>query len=341
MTFDVSPDLVTLIRRAETDLTGRVAGERVLAGQFERRLARVVAGAAHGLHGHIDWAARQVFPSTADAVGVLRWADLLGLAREQPVKATGVIGVTGDSGATVPEGTVWSRRDGVEYRSTTEATLVDGEAAVDVEAVVASAAGNTPDGTRVSLTGNVSGLWPDGEFLAPGARRGRDIESIEALKWRVERRFRRPGRGGGAGDYEEWALEVPGVSRAQEKPLWLGPGTVGVFIYGPDVDSEVVDTAQAHLNRVAPLTARVTVLAPEKLPIMLEATLEPADQSTRERVERTLQAVFERLAPGGILRVSQIHGALVDSGLDWYELRAPSADIVPEPHQRLIFGGWV
>ena len=100
MAFD-RPTLPELISRTTEDL-GPAAR---LRRSPERALARSVAGTSHGLHGHLDWASRQVIPTTADDENLVAWAAMFGITRKQPTKATTTVTHPATNGTTVPEGT--------------------------------------------------------------------------------------------------------------------------------------------------------------------------------------------------------------------------------------------
>lgn len=53
---------------------------------------------------------------------------------------------------------------------------------------------------------------------------------MESLRVRVIRSYRVIPHGGSVDDYETWALEFPGVTRAWCRGNYMGPGTVGLFV---------------------------------------------------------------------------------------------------------------
>ena len=84
------PTLAELVERISADLTSRLS----LAGAVLRRsvifvIARVVAGAAHMLHGHIEFLSRQIFPDQSEAEFLVRHASLFGLTRNPATFANG------------------------------------------------------------------------------------------------------------------------------------------------------------------------------------------------------------------------------------------------------------
>jgi hypothetical protein len=63
------PTLTQLIERLLADMSGRMVGVdgAVLRRSVLGALARAEAGAAHELHGHLEWISEQVIIDTADA----------------------------------------------------------------------------------------------------------------------------------------------------------------------------------------------------------------------------------------------------------------------------------
>lgn len=86
---------------SQLDLAGAVLRRGVVAV-----FARVQAGVAHMLHGHLAYLGRQLFPDLADAEFLLRHADLYGYSQGDARFAYGLATVTGGAGVTVPAG-VW------------------------------------------------------------------------------------------------------------------------------------------------------------------------------------------------------------------------------------------
>ena len=103
--------------------------------------------------------------------------------------------------------------------------------------------------------------------LAPGLSGGVARESLESLRSRVIRSYRVIPHGGAASDYETWALEVPGVTRAWCRGGLLGPGTVTVFIMRdedpqPVPNDEQLAEVQEYIEPLRPVTAEVHVQRP-------------------------------------------------------------------------------
>lgn len=120
----VRPTLSELSDRIQQDLASRLA----LVAPILRRsvayiLARVMAGATHLLHGHLEFLARQIFPDLSEGEYLLRQANLYGITRTAATYATGNVIVVGTATTVIPISTVLQRADGAEYDPDAEVTI--------------------------------------------------------------------------------------------------------------------------------------------------------------------------------------------------------------------------
>src|SRR4029077_9853896 len=114
-------------------------------------VAGVWGGAAHHLHRHPPWLSQQVFPDESDRDFLLRQAGLYGITPTAASFASGIVVATGTNGSVIPNGTLYSRDDGIEYEVTADATIASGTANVSVECLTAGATGNMSSGDSLSL----------------------------------------------------------------------------------------------------------------------------------------------------------------------------------------------
>ncbi|XQU68223.1 hypothetical protein OJJOAM_000954 [Cupriavidus sp. H18C1] len=232
MPFD-TPTLPKLIERTDADLAG--ATERVLRRSDQIVLGRVHAGAAHELHGYLAFVAKQILPDECEEDMLVRLAKFrLKVPRREAVAATGPITVVGQVGAVIDQTVVLQYADGRRYVVKAPVTLTAAQATVTVSAVEPGVAGNLPAGAALELVSPVLGIAPNATVLAPGITGGTEQESIEALRQRVIRSYRIVPDGGNADDYETWATEVAGITRAWCRRHYMGLGTVGVFVMRDD-----------------------------------------------------------------------------------------------------------
>lgn len=123
MSFE-RPTLTELVDRIQTDFESRLE----LVGAVLRRsmvyvLSRVVAGAAHMLHGHLEFLGRQLFPDLSEVEFLERQGALFGVTRNAPEFAAGDVIVWGTNATAIPSGSVLVRADATEYTTDALATI--------------------------------------------------------------------------------------------------------------------------------------------------------------------------------------------------------------------------
>lgn len=340
-----TPTLPALILRAQGDL----AGSSALLRSDAEVLARVLAAASYGRYGHQAYIADQILPDTADEATLRRMARAR-LKRDQlpAVAAKGAASFAGAAGAVLDAGTLLQRDDGQRFRVSLPVTLTAPAGVATLEAVDAGQLGNTPAGTTLRTVSPVLGVLDTFTVLAPGLTAGTEAESIETLRARVIRSYKVVAHGGSKSDYETWALEVPGVTRAWVVRHWMGPGTVAVFIVRDgDVDPiptpEALAQASAYIDNERPVTAEVAVLAPVEKPVPYTIKLTPDSGAVRAAVEAALVDLHNRESDLGVeLLSTHIREAISGAaGEKDHKLLAPLDDVPAAANELLTFGGIV
>ena len=304
-----------------------------LRRSMEEVLVRAIGIASHELHGHIEWAALQILPDTAEDEVLARHAAIWGLTRIAATAATGSVTFTGTAGAVVPANTELRRGDDARYLLAADVTIGGGgTGSGSVTARVAGAAGNSAAGVALQLVAPVAGVQPSAVVAAGGLAAGADAEGDAALRARLLQRIQTPPAGGAAADYVTWALAVAGVEKVWVYPNWLGAGSVGVAFVttgGAIPAAPLVAAVQAALDLRRPVTAAVTVFAPATQAVALTIDLAVDTAAIRAAVLAELADFFVREAePGGVIRVSRISAAISAAlGEVAHLLVAPAADI--------------
>lgn len=330
------PTLPQLIDRIQTDINARIPGaDSRLRRSVLSVLAFVFAGAVHLLYGFVSFIAQQILPDTARVEFLERHAIIWNVPRKPATGATGNVTFSGVNATVIERGTVLRRADDVQFVTDAEATIAAGTAIVSVTAALAAADSETVSGTTLSLVSPIGGVQSAVIVGGGGLTGGADAEDVEAWRVRILDRIRQPPAGGNANDYEEWALQVPGVTRAWVFPLELGIGTVTVrFVRDNDVsiipDNGEVAVVQAYIDARRPVTADVTVVAPVAVPQDFEITVAPDTTAIRASIEAELADLVAREGvPDGTLYLSRIREAIsIAAGEFTHTLVAPAADVV-------------
>ncbi len=313
------PTLSEIIDRCLADMSSRVVG---VDGAVLRRsvlgvLGRMMAGSSHELHGRLDWIARQVIIDTAEGEYLERWAGVWSIRRKPAEFAIGSVTFTGTPGSDIPVGTTVQRQDGVVFLTTVAGKVPSGgTVTVAVMADAAGAAGNTAAGVALTLQRPVSGIQSTAAVFAGGISAGSDTEEDEDLRGRLLDRIQEPPQGGADFDYEKWALEVPGVTRAWVYPGEMGLGTVTVRFVRDDDEDIIPDPTEValvkeHIEALRPVTAEVFVVAPEKKPLDMTIQIQPATAEVKQNVEAEIRDLIRREAePGGTILISHLREAV-------------------------------
>lgn len=344
MAFD-RPKLSEIVERIKTDIDSGLG----LTGASLRRsnvtvLSRAFGGAAHLLHGHLEYLAKQIIVDTADAEYLERHASVWGITRRAADFAQGPVVFTGTDGSVIPISTTLRRSDGAEFTTDAECTIASGTATAAVTAVVPGEAGNTDAAVQLFLLSPIAGVNGAATVGTAGITNGLEAEDDDSLRERVLARIQEPSKGGSATDYEQWATEVTGVDRAFVFGSYTGPGTVAVFItqgdpIDPIPDSAKVAEVQAYIDERRPVTAEVTVFAPIADYIDFTIQVEPNTSDVRDAIEAEIRSLFQREASvGGSIPLSHVNEAIsVSAGETDHILVAPAANIaVTDGHLAVV-----
>lgn len=346
MTFS-RPTLPELRERISSDVASRLGIAALLARSVLAAISSALAGAMHGLHGHLAWLVSQFFPQTAGTEHLLRWADLRGVTRIPATYSSGLVSFSGQPTTPIPQGTVLLRVDGLLYETQAAATIPGpGTIDVAVESTTPGEIANAPEGTSLRPAASILGISSVALVAAGGLIGGADAESDDDLRARVLEIWRTPASGGTEADWERWTRLYPGVTRAWVVPRVLGPTTVGVLFalddasYGPIPNSGDVALVRAHLEQFRPLNAELYVYAPTSRALDVSVRLTPDTAAIRLAVEENLQDLLRREAsPGGRLLLSHIREAIsLATGEEDSQVYQPTSDVVTAGGELLVFG---
>ena len=328
------PQLITTIRN---DILTRLAADTTLA-ELRRTDAevygRVQAAAVHTVYGYIDYLARNLLPDLADEDWLTRHANMKRCPRKAATYATGFSRWDVETdGITIPAGVTIQRDDLTSFTTSAAATAAGGVLRVPVISDTAGKAGNTDDGLTMRLVSPITGLTSAG--VADNIQGGADMEDIEVWRARIIERWYWTPQGGADGDYEVWAKEVAGVTRAWTYRHWSGRGTVGVMIANSDLVNPIPDVAtvasvQAYIEPRAPVAgADIYVFAPTPRIVNFQVRLNPDTQEVRYAVEAELRSMMLRDGiPEGVLKPSRISEAIsIATGEYSHTLVSPTSDI--------------
>lgn len=303
------PTLDQIQQRAYADFRAELPGdEPTIQLTTEYAFVAAVAGMSHLKHGRISYAMRQQFPDTADSEGLDHWASVWGVPRQQPQIASGTVTATGVAASSIPAGTqISSPQDDLTYEvAATTVIGAGGDASVPVNASAPGSAYNKQIKTILQFTSPPAGVDSEvvveGIAVNDGIQGGTDLESDELLRSRVLARIQGGKLIGKPGDWEHWALEVSGVTRAWESAGFLGAGSVGVFFLVDDnpisaiPSPGVVSTVQAYLDQESPIAYTNVAVAPADQQLAVTVNLDPDTADIRTAVEEEIADMLLREA---------------------------------------------
>lgn len=342
MVFTI-PTLTELIARIETDLDTKLPeADARLPNSIINVLARAFAGLCHTQLGFINWMVDQWFVHKCDETFLPLHAVTWNLARKPATKATGTVTVQGISGTIVPVGTRFQRADGFTVASTVETTLGSGSTTLAVEATTVGVAGNIPTSTVLQLVNPIAGLINTATVV--GLTGGAEIESVLQWRNRLLYKIQNPPKCGHETDYQGWALDVAGVTRAWAYPWQAGTASVSVRFMMDDTYPNGIPlagdiaTVDAYIrDGRKPVGAFLLVEAPIAQPVNFTIALTPDTTAVRASVEEALKTlILQASAPSATLRYSQIREAIATAiGEDYHTLVSPTADVPATSYQHI------
>ncbi|MBB3315109.1 putative phage protein gp47/JayE [Rhizobium sp. BK181] len=303
--------------RSLTDASARVRGafrqympgtDSALANNFVTVTGKVLASMAHEFELRMAYLAKQLFASTATGAFLLRHGSDIGIYRKAASPASGAVVGSGTPNVTYPAG-IRLLSGNVTFVSTAPASASPlGELTLDVKSEVVGAATNRDADGILALADPV--LWPDlpTEWLvsAAGIGGGADIEDFEVFRSRVLHRKQNPPGGGTLSDYENIALNVPGVVKAWAFRQPLAPGFISVFFLFagrpnliPTSGDVLVVQAAIDAQRLIRIDDSVAVApTPEPLNLVIDG-LANDSQTVRDGIAAAVSTVLlDRGQPG-------------------------------------------
>jgi uncharacterized phage protein gp47/JayE len=349
------PTLTRLRNQVAQDLNANLSGaDALLRFSNLRVIGDVEAGLAHMQYGYLDWIAMQAAPFTATDEYLEAWGALKGVLRKGASQSSGTVTFSGSNGVPIEAGTGLLRSDGLAYTVTVAAAVEGGSVTVAATANpdpagLAGANGDCAAGTQFTLASAIPGIDSTGT-AATAFTGGADIETNDNYRTRVLLVYQNPPQGGAASDYIEWALAVPGVTRAWCAGGAYGPGTVVVsvmldqanaqydgFPQGTNgvASAETRDTAAtgdqlAVANAIYPLrpvTALVYVVAPVPYPVNIN--VRGVSLAQRDAALAAIAAMMKSEGqPGGFVILAHLWSAIAAvSGINDFLILSPVDDI--------------
>ncbi|WP_026831460.1 baseplate J/gp47 family protein [Exiguobacterium antarcticum] len=255
--------------------------------------------------------------------------DVLNEGRKPGVKAKVPVTLSANYAVTVPQGTFLYTESGLQYLLDTDVELIPPEEQPDPDYLIPGTASTTATAADIGILYNpVRGAinTVDGDFRdivtvknEEAIVQGVDQESDDDLKARMRLVARNLSGAGNLDDYEAWALEATGITKAKVFRADPTPGSVTVLVASKEgmPTAEQVAEAQAKVSAKGALIANNLVFAPTPLPISIEANItietDAVFADAEVAFEQALQDYLaERAFSGDVIRYAQLFNLLID-----------------------------
>lgn len=321
-----------------------------------RVLSDVTGAATHLVCQFVYWATQQLLPDTAEEEWLDRHAHMWlknadgTTGRKLATLAVGQVYLTGTTWTPVPIGQRMQNDAGLQYETTQTVFLGAGSAPTPTpaRALDPGAAGNMQPGQGVRLINAGPGVNVEASVITMD--HGVDDETTDELRERVLLRIREPPQGGANIDYVQWALSVPGVTRAWCYALEMGMGTVTVRFMMDNLRADEggfprqsdVDNVYAAIDKLRPVAVKdMFVVAPIRQRVNIQiARLAPDTPNVRAAIEVSLQLMLrERALPGQTIYAAWKNFAVMSApGVQSYSLVNAGDDYMPSPGHMPILG---
>lgn len=348
------PTLTQLIDRNQADIETRLPGtDPRLRFSILGILARALSGAVHGLYGAQEYTALQIVPDSADSANLERTAFWLGrgMTRNSATAAIGNITFAGTNGSVIPASTTLQRSDGEQYTVNAEVTIAAGTAIASVTSVNTGQIVNAIAGQKLTLVNPIAGVQSTATVATGGITGGTDKETDTALLARLREFISSNANGTNLAQYEIWAKQVSGVTRAWAFDKWLGIGTVGLFFVRDNDASLIPDagevaTVQTYIDaRRTPGLVGFTAYAPVAASQNMTIKLSPNTTTVQAAVQAELADLFlleasvENGSGSGKILLTHINEAISRaSGEADHLLVSPASDITLSAGQIATLG---
>lgn len=255
--------------------------------------------------------------------------DVLTDGRKPGTRAVLPVTLSAFSQVTVPQGTLLLTSNGLSYVLETNVEILPLEVQPDPDypkpgATTALAIASDIGQIYNVVAGAISQVDGDYKDIVSVTNdeavvQGVDQESDDDLKARMRLVARNLSGAGNLDDYEAWALEAVGITKAKVFRADPSPGSVTVLVASKEgmPTFEQVTEAQEKVSAKGALIANNIVLAPNPLPISIEADITIEADANFNAVEvafeQSLQDYLAALAfSGEVIRYAQLFNLLID-----------------------------
>lgn len=272
-----------------------------IKGNLINILSKAFSGEIYDIYGNVLFLSKQFFPFWATGEYLDNWGSLYSVVRQLPTSAIGSITITGTVGTVIPENTILTRADGIEYITDSLTTIgAEGFIVANITCQTVGSIGNYSVGNELTFLSPIANIDPTADIFT-ALSNGFDIETDQSYRDRIIIAIQKESRNGKVGDWIAWAKEVSGVKNVYEYRLFLGAGTIGVGFSVDSPSSQIPDSTKiaevkAYLESKAPVDFKeIYVLAIQEQSINLTLGISPDSLAARQNIQSAIQDYFDTL----------------------------------------------
>lgn len=284
------------------------------------------------------------------------WLELLGESRgvfkNKGNKASGNCKFIGKDSTLIRKGTLVQTKEGLQYKTTEDKVISNGSAIVPIIAIDIGTMYNVPANTITEIPITITGITSviNDEPIEGGS----NAETNDEYRERILQRVQNPPSSGNKSDYERWAKEVDGVKGAKVIPLWDGPGTVKIIIYGDNgtaVDNKIIQNAKTHIDPTdgkgegkAPIGATVTIVTVTNkvLNITIIGLETTTLENTKTNIENNIKKYLQGIKPGETVKLKECEAIITKtegvSDFKGIKLNGKVENVITSDEEKIILG---
>lgn len=269
---------------------------------------------------NLDEIIQRVFAKTAFENGysddLERKCEEFGVFRKSGTPARGFVTFYGANDTNITKGTLVQTDSNLIFKTTSNGTITDGAATIEVEAIDIGSKYNVPPGQISNLVLSLVGIVSAKNNLSTS--NGTDIESDQNLYQRLLTKVSTPSTSGNKFDYLNWALEVEGVGGARVFPLWAGNNTIKIILLDANkqpVTNQLEQDVFNNIEEKRPIGAQVTVESAIGVIINLSVDVIKSDLYSLEQIENNIVNKLQSYIKNAAFNDSYISYAIIGANI--------------------------
>jgi uncharacterized phage protein gp47/JayE len=300
--------------RLKADLATRLNGQSSVEGTFNKDMIAANSIEFEQAYAEMDLMIEAGFADTSWGKYLTMRAAEFGVIRKESTFAIGKLKITGEAGASIIKGSLFTTAQDIKFYSTADAKVgTNGTVTIDIEAGTAGTVGVVEAGTIINIPMSIPNVvsCTNEDPTYDGFEEETDAELLARYLLKV----RTPATSGNKYHYLQWATDVAGVGSAKVIPLWAGAGTVKVIIINSNSETASADLIQKtfdYIEEYRPIGATVTVSSPTPKVININADIK--GNCNIEKIKININSYFkENIFNMNYVSIAQIGKLILES----------------------------